>query len=303
MTRLPGSALPCLLVAIGLMLAAPARVEAKPDNKTSEAKTHYENGIRKFDLGKYDEAAEEFVQAYELVGEPAILYNIAQSYRLGERFEKSAQFYRSFLRRMSDIKNRQEIEGRITEMEERAADQRRQAERRVMEQREAERKAELRKVEMRKNQAAEQLRQTEPPPREAPVEEDHAKPGRTLKLVGYGLCGLTAASLGLGIAMSVLAKQASNKVENAASAKEVFSTELRDTESRGKTYDTVAIVGYAVAGAAAIAAGASIYLGFRAEKRAQADSASAPRGRRIAWPMIAPSLGKNEGGFVLAGRF
>ena len=62
---------------------------------------------------------------------------------------------------MSEIKNRQEIEGRIVEMEERAADQRRVAERRVQEQREAERKAELRKVEIHKNQTSEQLRQTD----------------------------------------------------------------------------------------------------------------------------------------------
>ncbi len=286
----------------GLFLFAPSRALAKPDGKTSEAKVHYENGIRKFDLGKYDEAAEEFVQAYELVGEPAILYNIAQSYRLGERFEKSAQFYRSFLRRMSDIKNRQEIEGRIVEMEERAADQKRQAERKAADQRDAERKADARKSEARKTNSTQQLDVTEPAPRLAPVEEDQPKPGRTLKIVGYSLCGLTAASAGMGLAMSLLARSASNTVERAATDRQPFTPNLQNTESKGKLYDTIGIVGYAVAGAAAIGAAATIYLGFRAEKNA-AEAQNASLRRRLAMPTLVPAVGRDAGGLVLMGRF
>jgi len=308
-----GTALLALLVLVAPV--GPASADKK--DKRAEAKQHYENGLRKFDIGKYDDAADEFVQAYELVGDPPnILYNIAQAYRLGEKFEKSAQFYRSFLRKVPDVSNRTEIEGRIVEMDERAADQKRQADRRaseqaLAEQREAARKAELLRQQQKKNQAeaGRPLTGPEPPPRnDVTPDDDRPKPGRTLKIVGYALCGLTAAALGVGIAMTVLATQANKKVEDAAGRGDVFDTTLRDTESHGQVYDKVQIVGYSLAGAAAIGAGVAIYFGFRAEKLGspppeEPNNPSASRSRRIAWPILAPSVDRNGGGLVIMGRF
>jgi tetratricopeptide (TPR) repeat protein len=298
-----------LALSLFLCLVAVAPVGAQKKDKRAEARQHYENGLRKFDLGKYDDAADEFVQAYDLVGEPAnILYNIAQAYRLAEKFEKSAQFYRSFLRRVPDVANRAEIEGRILEMEERAADQKRQADRRAIEQRDAERKAELQRRDRDPTRRGEEAspKGPEPPPREAgAVEDDRPRPGRALKIAGYALCGLAAAGLGVGIAMTVLTVQASDKVESAAGRNAVFDTSLRDTESRGQVFEKVQYVGYALAGAAAIGGALAIYFGFRAERQAQLDSTTpaAARRRWLALPTIAPAIGPGTGGLVLEGRF
>jgi tetratricopeptide (TPR) repeat protein len=299
-----------LLVALACLLAG-AQLHADKRDKRAEARVHYDNGLRKFDLGKYDEAAEEFVQAYELVGEPPnILYNIAQAYRLAEKYERSAQFYRSFLRKVPDVPNRAEIEGRIAEMDERAADQKRQAERRAAEQRDAERKAEQRRLDAQRKpaggeEAKPEPKGPEPAPREV-VEDDRPRPGRSLKIVGYALCGLTGAALGLGIAMTVLAVKASHTVEAAAARGDVFDASLHDTESKGQVFDKVQIVGYSLAGAAAIGAGLAIYFGFRAEQHAQQEEAppsQAARRRRLAWPLLAPAVDARGGGLVLQGRF
>ena len=304
------------LLALVVLFAGSGPASAEKKDKRAEAKQHYENGLRKFDIGKYDDAADEFVEAYELVGDPPnILYNIAQAYRLGEKFEKSAQFYRSFLRKVPDVSNRQEIEGRIVEMDERAADQKRQADRRATEQaaaerREAARRAELLRQAQRKtqNDGNRPVTGPEPPPRnDVTPDDDRPKPGRTLKIVGYALCGLTAAALGVGIAMTVLAVRANKNIESASTRGDVFDTGLRDTESHGQVYDKVQIVGYSVAGAAAIGAGVAIYFGFRAEKLGspppEDPAPSASRSRRFAWPVIAPCVDRNGGGLVVLGRF
>jgi tetratricopeptide (TPR) repeat protein len=295
-------------IALLLLCALPARAGTGADkrsDKRAEAKGHYENGLRKFDLGKYDEAAEEFEQAYDLVGEPPnILYNIAQAYRLAEKFEKSAQFYRSFLRKVPDVPNRAEIEGRIAEMDERAADLKRQADRRAAEQREADRKAERNKPPAPADKPTPQG--PEPPPRDTTTEEtSSAHPGRTLKIVGYALCGLTGAALATGIAMTVLTLKASDKVEGAASTAMPgpFTTDLHNTEHKGQIYEKVQIVGYTLAGAAAVGAGLAIYFGFRAEKIASWENPSSTRRRDLAWPILAPAVDAHGGGLVLEGRF
>ncbi|MEO6951837.1 MAG: hypothetical protein ABI321_08480 [Polyangia bacterium] len=226
-----------VLLAASLALSAVASADPKKGDKL-EAKTAYESGIKEFGDGKYDDAARDFGRSYELVGEPAILYNVAQSYRLAQRFGNAAKAYREFLAHLPpDAKSRPEVEGRIVEMDERVADEQRRAERARIE-----------------------------PPREAPiahvVEPPPAKRIGTLEIVGYSLVGVTAAGLASGIALSVLAGKASSDVQHAASAHETFGTSLDDTQSRGKTYDKVAIAMYAVAGVAAAGAGVALGLGL-----------------------------------------
>lgn len=288
------------LVALLLLLSFGPRSgfaagDAKHDKK-ADAKVHYETGIRKFDLGRYDEAAQEFVEAYELVGEPAILYNIAQAYRLGERYEKSAQFYRSFLRHMGQVANRAEIEGRIVEMDERAADLRRKAERDAIDKANAERRAARQSGE----HVSEQPRTGGEDPHPRAAEDSH--PGRGLKIGGYVLFGVSAAFVGGGIAMSLLARKQAQLVEDAAARNATFTTDLRDIESRGKLYDTLSIVGYSLAGAAAIGGAVAVYFGFRQERFAR--FAKEERARpRLAMPLVVPSLSPEGGGLVLLGRF
>lgn len=284
----------CLLMLL-LSSSGVALAEGKQHDKKSDAKLHYETGIRKFDLGRYDEAAQEFVDAYELVGEPAILYNIAQAYRLGERFEKSAQFYRSFLRHMGQVANRAEIEGRIAEMDERAADLKRKAERDAMDKADAERRA--------SRQSGEHTSER-PNLDDAPRQTQTASPGRGLKIGGYVLFGVSAGFVVMGGAMSGLAARASSKVEAAASMNGTFTTDLRDVEAKGKLYDKLAIVGYSLAGATAIGGALCVYFGFRQERFARFASDARPRkSARLAIPLFAPSVSPESVGLVMMGRF
>jgi tetratricopeptide (TPR) repeat protein len=92
--------------------AAPAAQDA-----TAGAREHYQKGTAFYDLGRYPEAIHEFEAAYELKNDPALLYNLAQSYRLAGNAEQALHFYRTYLRRVPKAPNRAEIEERITALE------------------------------------------------------------------------------------------------------------------------------------------------------------------------------------------
>jgi hypothetical protein len=95
--------------------AAPAH--ATDDPLAVEAKKHYEEGTKAFNLGEYPRAIAEFKAAYNAKPDPLLLYNIAQSFRLGSDAAQALFFYKSFLRNMPNAPNRKEVEGRIRTLE------------------------------------------------------------------------------------------------------------------------------------------------------------------------------------------
>src|SRR5438876_481729 len=91
-----------------LLLARPSGAE-KP---SEAARKSYEEATKAYDLGDFKRAVEGYKAAYEAKPDPVLLYNIAQSYRLAKDFEQAIFFYRSFLRRMPDAPNRDDVEAR-----------------------------------------------------------------------------------------------------------------------------------------------------------------------------------------------
>jgi tetratricopeptide (TPR) repeat protein len=78
-----------------------------------EIKSHYQRASRDYDLGKFDEAIDEYQVIYEIDGDPVMLYNLAQAYRLAEQPEKAIQFYRRYLLRAPEARNREAVEQKI----------------------------------------------------------------------------------------------------------------------------------------------------------------------------------------------
>ncbi len=107
-----------LFVGLGLALAlvVAATAPARADD-TSAAREHYQKGTSYYDLGRWTDAIKEFEAAYEIKNDPALLYNLAQSYRQAGNSEQALHFYRTYLRRVPKAPNRAEIEGRITQLE------------------------------------------------------------------------------------------------------------------------------------------------------------------------------------------
>ena len=116
MTRRPW----VLALVFSMMLLAFATNEARAQlssQQKQEIHVHYQQATRAYDLGKYQEAVDEYQKVYEIDGDPVMLYNIAQAYRLNDQPQESIHFYRRYLQRSPEARNKEDVERKITAME------------------------------------------------------------------------------------------------------------------------------------------------------------------------------------------
>src|SRR5437763_8200594 len=126
MTRRPRSIaliFSMMLVAVG---AKEVRAQLTPQQK-QEIHIHYQQATRAYDLGKYQEAVEEYQKVYEIDGDPVMLYNIAQAYRLNDQPQESIHFYRRYLQRSPEARNKEDVERKIATQEKVIEDKRKAA--------------------------------------------------------------------------------------------------------------------------------------------------------------------------------
>jgi tetratricopeptide (TPR) repeat protein len=87
-----------VVVLLCFALAAP---NAGADD-IAEAREHYRKGSKAYDLGHYQDAIREYEAAYTIKDDPALLFNIAQAYRLAGDYPNAIRSYKSFAGRQLD---------------------------------------------------------------------------------------------------------------------------------------------------------------------------------------------------------
>src|SRR6266511_2235494 len=100
------------LLAVVIVTTAPmtARADAESDGKNRAAAGQaYREGQRQYDLNDFAKALDLFKRAYTLYDEPALLYNIAQCYRQPGDEEQAIKFYKSYLRKVPNAPNRDDV--------------------------------------------------------------------------------------------------------------------------------------------------------------------------------------------------
>ncbi|HZX93353.1 MAG TPA: hypothetical protein VFE90_02480 [Myxococcales bacterium] len=110
------AALACIALAGNGVRAQEA--SGKDKEALEDARQHVAKAKVHYDLGEYKDAAEEYIIVYRLKPLPALLFNIAQSYRQAGMYDKARSFYKSYLREAPEVKNRATIEQSIKEMDE-----------------------------------------------------------------------------------------------------------------------------------------------------------------------------------------
>jgi tetratricopeptide (TPR) repeat protein len=110
MSRIVVSAL-CVVALLGL--ARPAVAES-----VSDAREHYLKAQSHYAVGEFVEAGEEYQTAYKLKNDPALLYDAAQSFRLGGKLEKALILYRNYLQFYPDEAAAPMVKQRIAELKE-----------------------------------------------------------------------------------------------------------------------------------------------------------------------------------------
>jgi hypothetical protein len=118
-----GLAVTVLVAAID---ARTAYAQLSPQQK-QDVRVHYERATRAYDLNKYPEAVDEYQKVYEIDGDPVMLYNIGQAYRLNDQPQESIHFYRRYLQRSPEAKNRDDVNKKIANLEKLIEDRRKAA--------------------------------------------------------------------------------------------------------------------------------------------------------------------------------
>jgi tetratricopeptide (TPR) repeat protein len=97
------------------LLAVPARAA---EGDLEQAREHAAKAKVHYDLGEFEKAAEEYIIVYRLRPLPALLFNIAQSYRQAGQYEKAKQFYQSYLRENPDAQTSASVRKALKEIDE-----------------------------------------------------------------------------------------------------------------------------------------------------------------------------------------
>jgi hypothetical protein len=270
-------ALYCGLSAL-LLVAAPAAhaMQLTPDQK-QEILQHYERATRAYDIQKYSEAVEEYQKAYEIGGDPAMLYNVAQAFRLNDQVSEALHAYRRYLQRSPNARNRADVERKIAELE-RTLDTRRKA-------------AEVAAAATAPPPVASSTTPSDtsstpvlPSARLITVPDE--PPSHKLRNTGIVLASVGVAALGAAVVTGRMAAKKGDDVTAASMNGDRFDPGV---ESSGKKLNTITIVS-AIAGGALAATGAVLMI----------VSAARPSTTEAPVATLTPLVGAGGGGFGLA---
>ena len=294
-----GRAFATALVVVLASVAVPAAInpaqagELTPAQK-QEVRQHYEKASRAYDVQKFQEAIEEYQKTYEISGDPAMLFNVAQAYRLNGQPQEAIYYYRRYLERSPTASNRPATEQKIAELEKLigegktappgaapppAAPPPPGAPPPGSAGSSAGTNAAGGPAGGAASTSTTPAPATFPPPQLVTVDEDrhHGRRVASLVLLGVGGVGLLTAA--------ITGKLAANKGDNLTYASNLKGTFDPDTERTGKRLDNVAVVSVIV-GADATVAGGVLFLLSRPSSGDEPPPATASR-----LPTVAPLLG------------
>ena len=264
-----------------------ARAQLTPQQK-QEIHVHYQQATRAYDLGKYQEAVDEYQKVYEIDGDPVMLYNIAQAYRLNDQPQESIHFYRRYLQRSPEARNKEDVERKITAME-KLIEERRKAAALVA--------PPPPKTEVKPVAVPEPV---VPPPVTPPVvvvappppPPPPPPPSTARRVLGWSMVGVGVASVAVAIVEGIKAKNRGDEVTKMSSTTDppVWTPALESTQSQGKTANIVAIV-CGIAGTAVGVAGAIVLITNGSSTPANDNGAPATTTNTVSFaPWIGPGL-------------
>ena len=105
-----------VVIAFGLapVWGFPRASAAEPPGGGAErAAKLFEEGAAEYRAGRFDRAIELLGQAYDLAGEPVLLFNLAKEYEGKGDLDKAIDAYERYLRDAKDITDRGAIEARV----------------------------------------------------------------------------------------------------------------------------------------------------------------------------------------------
>jgi len=274
---------------IAVLASKEARAQLTPQQK-QEIRLHYERATRAYDLGKYQESIDEYQKVYEIDGDPVMLYNIGQAYRLNDQPQDSIHFYRRYLQRSPEARNREDVEKKIAGQERLIEDRRKAA-------------AAVSPPPPPKTPPPSDTKPevpVAPPPPVTPVvvapppAPPPTPPSNARRAVGWTMVGLGVAADVVAVIEGISAKNKGDELTKAMNPADppVFNAADAANQSAGKTANIIAIVS-GIAGSAVAVAGAIVLItnGGSSSSNESSTPAAAPPETNVSFtPWLAPGL-------------
>jgi tetratricopeptide (TPR) repeat protein len=107
--------IPLAFFAVAMIAPVPAALAGPNEDAAREA---IKRATGAYNLGAYEEAVKEYEQAYRLVLDPTLLFNIGQSWRLAGKADKALVAYKAYLRTVdAAAPNLGQVKQRVAELE------------------------------------------------------------------------------------------------------------------------------------------------------------------------------------------
>lgn len=254
-------------------IPAPAIAAMAPsDSDLEEAKAMYERAKSRFDAGEFTEAAGLFVSAYEMSGEPNLLYNASYAFERASDYENALKYLRKY-RDLAPKEERGQLDDEISQLE-------------------------ARQDAANSEDDLEPAKIGEPTPTEEPVDQrqpkDKDKPD---KIFGPGAAVLTATTVlgaGMAIGFGIAALNKRNAIEDSCAPGGpdgvLCPDSVEDDEQQRKIYAALSDTGIAIGVVSAIALTTVLLIN---RKRVRSQTAL----------RVAPNMSRTTASLMMSGRF
>ena len=268
------------ILVVTLSAGAAVAMQLSPQQK-QDVRVHYERATRAYDLNKYQEAVDEYQKVYEIDGDPVILFNIGQAYRLNDQPQESIHFYRRYLQRSPEARNRDDVNRKIVNLE-KLIEERHKAAAAVTPPPPLLKAQTEVKTDLSPPQA--------PPPMTAVVvaPPPPVPPSNARRAVGWTMVGVGLLADGAAVVEGIRAKNFGDQLtqESNPAKQSVFNPA---TESSGKTANLVAIVA-GIAGTALAVTGAIVLITNGSSEASRAETPGSQIVSLSLTPWIGPEL-------------
>ncbi len=105
------------LSGIALAIAICATTSARASD-AGDARQHFDRAQTHFAVGEFAAAGDDYLAAYKLKPDPALLYDAAQSYRLAGNADKALVLYKNYVQFYPSQPNVEEVQRQITKLKE-----------------------------------------------------------------------------------------------------------------------------------------------------------------------------------------
>jgi tetratricopeptide (TPR) repeat protein len=269
-----------LVTLVFLVVCTPALAQGTDDDL---ARQYYKLGEKLYNRSDYEGALKQFEKAYQYSKRPAFIYNMARCYEFMGKLVEAIRHYERFL--ASNPKNAEVIKARIANLK-----------KKLQQTKPSETKPPPAGTGAGTKPTATGVTRPEPTPEPTPGPEPGPEPSpppsrgaRWMRITGWVLVGVGAASLIASIALGAKAASLSSELEDASVADppELYSS-WSDKEDQGETVERLQLVTLGVGAAAIVGGAVLVFLDMREENA-----------RRSAW--IAPT--PTRGGALVSGTW